>query len=104
MVYSIDELRSIITPIAIEHGVDSVSLFGSYSKGLATDKSDVDLKISKGKVKSLFQLTGFRLDVEDALKLPVDVVTDTSSDKSFLAMISKDEVLLYRNACEELLN
>ena len=98
MVYTIDELRSIITPIAIEHGVDSVSLFGSYSKGLATEQSDVDLKIAKGKIKSLFQLTGFRLDVEDALKLPVDVVTETSTDKRFLNMISKDEVLLYRNA------
>ena len=98
MIYTVDELRSIITPIAIQHGVDRVSLFGSYSKGLATDASDVDLKISKGKVRSLFQLAGFRLDVEDALKLPVDVVTDTSSDKAFLAMISKDEVLLYRNS------
>ena len=98
MIYTIDELRNIITPIAVEHGVDSVSLFGSYAKGSATDESDVDLKISKGKIKSLFQLTGFRLDVEDALKLPVDVVTETSSDKAFLNMIAKDEVLLYRRA------
>ena len=36
--------------------------------------------------------------VEDALKLPVDLVTSDSSDKSFLDMIKKDEVLLYRNA------
>ena len=98
MVYTIDELRSVIAPIAIKHGVESVSLFGSYSKGLATEKSDVDLKIAKGKIKSLFQLSGFRLDVEDALRLPVDVVTETSSDKSFLSMIAKDEVLLYRNS------
>ena len=98
MIYTIDELKNIITPIAVEHGVDSVSLFGSYSRGSATDESDVDLKISKGKIKSLFQLTGFRLDVEDALKLPVDVVTETSSDKAFLNMIAKDEVLLYRRA------
>ena len=98
MIYTIDELKSIITPIAAEHGVDSVSLFGSYSKGSATDQSDVDLKISKGKIKSLFQLSGFRLAVEDALKLPVDVVTETSSDKAFLNMIAKDEVLLYRRA------
>ena len=96
--YTIDELRSIITPIAIQHGVNSVSLFGSYSKGLATENSDVDLKIDKGAIHSLFQLTGFRLDLEDALHLPVDVITNTSSDTTFLNMISKDEVLLYRNA------
>jgi hypothetical protein len=30
--------------------------------------------------------------------LPVDLVTSDSSDKSFLDMIQKDEVVLYRNA------
>ena len=96
--YSIDELRRIITPIAQEHGVESVSLFGSYSRGTASADSDVDLKIEKGRLRSLFQLGGFRLAVEDALKLPVDLVTSESSDRVFLDTISRDEVLLYRNS------
>ena len=87
--YSIDELRQIIAPIAREHGVESVSLFGSYSKGTASTSSDVDLKIEKGQLRSLFQLSGFRLAVEDALK---------ASDRVFLDTISRDEVLLYRNS------
>ena len=95
--YSIEELRSIVSPIAKAHGVASVSLFGSYSKGTADAHSDVDLKIEKGALRSLFQLCGFRLAVEDALKLSVDLVTSDSSDKSFLDMIKKDEVLLYQN-------
>ena len=92
--YSIEELRNIVSPIARAHGVASVSLFGSYAKGLADAGSDVD----KGALRSLFQLCGFRLAIEDALKLPVDLVTSDSSDKSFLDMIQKDEVVLYRNA------
>lgn len=96
--YSIEELRNIVSPIARAHGVASVSLFGSYAKGLADADSDVDLKIDKGALRSLFQLCGFRLAIEDALKLPVDLVTSDSSDKSFLDMIQKDEVVLYRNA------
>ncbi|MCI9214290.1 MAG: nucleotidyltransferase [Oscillospiraceae bacterium] len=96
--YSIDELRQIIAPIAREHGVESVSLFGSYSKGTASTSSDVDLKIEKGQLRSLFQLSGFRLAVEDALKLPVDLVTSEASDRVFLDTISRDEVLLYRNS------
>lgn len=94
--YTIEELRSRIAPIAQRHGVQSVSLFGSYSKGTATDDSDIDLKIEKGKLKSLFQICGFRLAVEDALDRPVDLVTSESSDQYFLDMIAKDEVLLYR--------
>ena len=96
--YSIDELRRIITPIAQEHGVESVSLFGSYSRGTASADSDVDLKIEKGRLRSLFQLGGFRLAVEDALKLSVDLITSEASDPVFLDSIGRDEVLLYRNA------
>ena len=58
MPYTIEELRRIITPIAQAHGLRSVSLFGSYSKGTARRDSDVDLKIEKGSVMSLFQLSG----------------------------------------------
>lgn len=94
--YTIKELRNKIAPIAQQHGVQSVSLFGSYSRGTAADGSDIDLKIEKGKLKSLFQLCGFRLAVEDALECPVDLVTSESSDQAFLDMIAKDEVLLYR--------
>lgn len=96
--YSIDELRRIIAPIADAHGVESVSVFGSYSRGDASADSDVDLKIEKGKLHSLFQLSGFRLAVEDALSLPVDMVTTEASDPDFLEMIRKEEVLLYQNA------
>ena len=96
--YCIEDLRSIISPIARQHGVESVSVFGSYSRGTASASSDVDLKIEKGQLRSLFQLCGFRLAVEDALKLPVDLITSESSDRAFLDMIEKDEVLLYRNA------
>ena len=98
MPYTIDELRSIISPIAAEHGVKSISLFGSYSKGNASADSDIDLKIEKGQLRTMFQICGFRLAVEDALKLPVDLITSESSDTDFLDMIAKDEVLLYRSA------
>lgn len=96
--YSIEELRAIVAPIARAHGVASVSLFGSYSRGTADAHSDVDLKIEKGALRSLFQLSGFRLAVEDALKLPVDLVTSEASDRLFLDTIQKEEVLLYRDA------
>lgn len=93
--YSIEELRNIVSIARPRCGK---RILGSYAKGLADAGSDVDLKIDKGALRSLFQLCGFRLAIEDALKLPVDLVTSDSSDKSFLDMIQKDEVVLYRNA------
>lgn len=96
--YTVEAIRDIVAPIAKAHGVESVALFGSYSKGTATALSDVDLKIEKGRLSSLFQLCDFRLAVEDALSLNVDLVTTEASDAEFLNAIQKEEVLLYRNA------
>ena len=98
MPYTMEELAQIVSPIAQLHGVKSVSVFGSYSRGQATAKSDVDIKIEKGALKTLLQLSAFRLSLEDALHIPVDLITSESSDMSFLDMIAKEEVLLYRNA------
>ena len=96
--YTIEELKHIIPPIAQQDGVESISLFGSYSRGTPTAQSEVGLKIEKGKVKAPFQICGFRLAVEDALRLPVDLVTTEASDPDFLNLIAKDEVLLYRKS------
>ena len=94
--YTVNQIRSIVAPIAIRHGVKSVSLFGSYAANRATADSDVDLIIEKGALKSLLDLGRFRLAVEDALQLPVDLVTTQCSNIAFLNEARKSEVLLYR--------
>ena len=43
MVYTVEQIRSIASPIAQAYGVKSLSLFGSYARGEATDDSDIDL-------------------------------------------------------------
>lgn len=45
MPYTIDEIRTKAIPIAIQYGVDSFSLFGSYARGEADEKSDLDFLI-----------------------------------------------------------
>ena len=44
-IYTLDELKSIIAPIALRYSVDRVYLFGSYARGDADAGSDVDLCI-----------------------------------------------------------
>ena len=87
-VYSIDEIREIVAPIAKQHGVDKVFLFGSYARGDATPASDVDLCVDAPKLRGLFALGGLYADLEDALKKSIDVVTTGSlkynKDKAFL--------------------
>lgn len=95
MVYSIDEIRTMIVPIAKAYGVRSISLFGSYARGEANENSDVDFYIDKGEVTDLFKYFEFIEDLENKLKCHVDVITTGIQDKSFLNHIQKESILLY---------
>lgn len=96
-VYTIDEIRDIVVPIAKAHEVGRVYLFGSYARGEATPESDIDLRIEKGKLKGLFELGALYVDLEDVLLKKLDLLTTGSLDKKFLKQIAGEEVLLYAN-------
>ncbi len=93
--YTIEELKSRITPIAVQYGVERVYLFGSYAKGCATTESDVDLRIDRGALRGLFALSGMRIDICSALSKDVDLLTTGSLDDDFRNKIRGDEVLIY---------
>ena len=94
MLYTIDEIKEIVTIMAARYGADRIYLFGSYDRGDANKDSDIDLRIDKGAIRGL-QMGGLAADLEDALGIPVDLVPTGSLDSKFLNSISDDEVLLY---------
>lgn len=96
MPYTIDEIKTKAMPIAIRYGVDSFSLFGSYARGDADEKSDLDFLIQKGNVKSLLAYCGMLVELEDVFNCHVDlVVKNAIKDEDFLAEIIRDEVKFY---------
>ena len=94
-IYTIEELKAIIIPIAKKYGIQKVYLFGSIARGDGDENSDIDLRIEKGTLKGLFALGGFYAEISGALQKDVDVVTTGSLDQEFLDEIKEDEVLLY---------
>ena len=92
--YSATDIQKIITPIAAKYGVNRVYLFGSYARGENTPSSDVDLRIDKGDVRGM-QMAFLLSDLEDALRLPVDVLSTTALDAQFLQSIKGEEKLIY---------
>ena len=94
-IYSLTEIKETVAPIAEAHSIDRVFLFGSYARDTANAISDIDIKIEKGRIKSLLELSSFRLDLEDALGVSVDLLTSTMSNKALLNRITRDEVLIY---------
>ena len=96
--YTIDEIRRRIYPVAQRYGVERVYLFGSYARGDALPDSDIDLRVDSGSIKGYFKLAGFYREIEEALSLPVDVLTTGSLSDTFLTNISGEEVVLYEQS------
>ncbi len=46
--YTLEQIRSRLLPVFIKNGVRKATLFGSYSKGNATSKSDIDILVDSG--------------------------------------------------------
>lgn len=65
-----------ILRVAGEHGATKVSVFGSRARNDARDDSDVDLLVTLENGHGLLDLIAIKQDLEDALRLHVDVVTE----------------------------
>ena len=74
-VYTLNELKTMLNPVFSQHGVRRAFLFGSYAKGSANVRSDVDILVDSG-LRGL-QFFGLLESVNSALKVPVDLIDVT---------------------------
>jgi hypothetical protein len=79
-VYSLDELRQLIRPIAEKYKIPTVYIFGSYARGEATENSDVDIivDLTGAEMNFPFAIGALYNDFEDSLKKEIDLVTERS--------------------------
>lgn len=94
-VYTIDEIRERIIPIAKRFDIQRVILFGSYARGEATAESDIDLIIELPEAVGLFRLAEIFDAIQAALDKNVDCLTENSIPLSLRFETLDDEVLLY---------
>jgi predicted nucleotidyltransferase len=101
MVYTIDEIKERIRPVAEKYNLPAVYLFGSYARGEADEKSDIDLMIDRTgtKVIGMFKLGGVYNDFDTSFEKSIDMITtdvlSDSKDKYFLNNLKKDMVNIY---------
>jgi len=95
-IYTVDEIKKRFEKVAKKYEIEEAYLFGSYARGDATKKSDVDFYIKADKIKTLFQLGGFYADTKDAMKKNIDVVTtDAVIETEFKEEMTKELVKIY---------
>ena len=69
------EKREDILRVASKRGASNIRVFGSVARGEADSKSDIDLLVDLEPGRSLFDLGGLLMDLQDLLGYKVDVVT-----------------------------
>jgi predicted nucleotidyltransferase len=86
--------RSLILDTADKYGAHNVRVFGSVARGEQSHASDVDLVVDFDPGRSLLDLAGLWLDLEEALGCKVDVVSSRGLRPRAASEILRDAVLL----------
>lgn len=83
---SIEKIADVAQIIAKEYPVVKIQLFGSYAEGKNNPDSDVDILIEFDSVAVVTLLTLCRIknQMEELLKVPVDVITLPIPEDSML--------------------
>lgn len=66
-----------------KYGIKKIGLFGSVARGEEHEQSDVDVIVELEK-QDLFHLIGIKQDLEEQLRLPVDIVSYREHMNPFL--------------------
>ena len=93
MIYTInivnfEEFNRQIIPLLKRFGVKRASLFGSLARGEDREDSDIDILVEFEAGKSLLDLAGLKIELEELLGRRVDLLTFNS-----LHPLLKDKIL-----------
>ena len=105
MIFSIDEMKRRIIPVAEKYSLRAVYIFGSYARNEATDDSDIDLLIDRSgsKIRGLFDMSALHNDLSEAVGKKVDLITTQALDQKgsssnsllFAEKIREEIILIY---------
>ena len=94
---TIEEIKEKIVPLLKKRGVVRSAIFGSYARGEANSKSDVDLIVEMKKPRGIFFTIGLKLDLEEKLNRKVDLLTPGAINHRLKKYINKDVIEIYNS-------
>ena len=94
MISDLEKIKEKILPILKKEGVLHSSIFGSYARGENNSKSDLDLLVELPEGKSLLDLAGLQLELEEKLNKKVDVLTKDSIHPLIRQSILKNRIAI----------
>lgn len=91
----IERIKNDILPILQCNDIDFAAVFGSYAKGRADRDSDVDLLVRFSEPKSLLDMAGVEIEIEDILGKGVDLVTEDALSPYIRDKVIKESKVIY---------
>jgi len=92
---SLKQLQKQIVPILKKSQVKKAAIFGSFARGEANKKSDIDILIQFQGKKDLFDLIELKLKIEDQLKRKIHILTYNSLHPLLKDRILKEQILIF---------
>ena len=90
----LQQKRNDILRLAARHGARNVRIFGSVARGEAGPDSDIDFLVELETGRSLLDLGGLLMDLQDLLHCKVDVVTEKGLRSRIRARVLQEAVSL----------
>ena len=91
----VKDIKKKIAPILRRNGVKRAAVFGSVARGEAKKNSDIDILIEfKKNDKSLLDLAGLKIELEEKINKKVDILTYNSIHPFLREIILKEQKLI----------
>ena len=88
-------LKEITSNIAPNYPFKKVYLFGSRARGDYSYSSDYDFCIVPDEGYTILDMGGFLIDMQDALRCEISVVSEKGMNREFLDAIVKERRVIY---------
>ena len=93
--YIIKQIEEQVKHVLLKHNAKRCGLFGSIITGETTERSDIDVLVELGEGTGLFEFIQIKLELEDILKMPVDLVEYSAIKPLLQKSILKQEKRIY---------
>ena len=87
-------IKNSILKVLERHDVKRASPFGSFAQGEQAEGSDIDLLVELSGQRSLLDLVGLKLELQEVLQMKVDVLTYNSIHPLLRDNILNEQVII----------
>jgi len=83
-------------PILKREGVIKAAIFGSFARGEANKRSDIDLLVKLDRSKTLLDFSGLKIELEEKLGRKVDLVSYGGISHLLKKIILGEQKIIYK--------